>query len=131
MQALKMGCGFILLAIYFGLGAAVQSLTGLPVPAGIWGLVMLFISFVALRKVPESLRLACDFMIRHMPFLFLPALVSVMAYRAFLKTQGLVLLLAMIISTIIGLALAGLIFEKLVVKKRPEQETTVKETELS
>ncbi|MGC6476106.1 MAG: CidA/LrgA family protein [Parvibaculales bacterium] len=123
MQLFKISLGFFLLALYFSLGMAVQNLSGLPVPAGIWGLMILFISFIVLKKVPESLRLACAFMIRHMPFLFLPALVSLISYREFLKTHGLVLFFSVIVSTILGLALAGLIFERLSAQKNASIKT--------
>ncbi|MGC6472967.1 MAG: CidA/LrgA family protein [Parvibaculales bacterium] len=85
-------------------------LTQTPIPAGIYGLLILFFGLQILGRVPEPVRLAGDFLITHMPLFFLPAAVSLLGYGNLLEGQGAGLVLALGLSTVIALiASAGLL----------------------
>ncbi|MGC6512622.1 MAG: CidA/LrgA family protein [Parvibaculales bacterium] len=105
--------GLSVLCGCYAAGWLVQWLSQTPVPAGIYGLLILFAGCVAFGRVPAPVRVAGDFLITHMPLFFLPATVSLIGYRDVLRVQGFALTLALTLSTVMALAVAAALMQRL------------------
>ncbi len=99
-----------------------QYVTQSAVPAGIWGLLLLFVSLRIYGRIPRPIRLGGDLLIRHMPLFFLPAFISLIGYRALLQEQGMSLFLALMASTLLALGVAALLMQFLLSKGSPKSK---------
>ncbi len=107
-----------LYAIYL-VGTAIQSLFHLFIPGSVIGLILLFI-LLSLKVVPERIfQRGISFMIKHLPFFFIPATVGVMSYAYVFKGKGVLLIGIGLFSTALVMALAGLVTQWMV--RRREQ----------
>lgn len=90
-----------LLSLIYIVGNKVVLLTGLPVPGNVVGVVLLYallnLGLVRLEYVQE----AADFLLRHLVFFFIPVAVDLMNWGGLFYQYGLVLALAIIVSTIL------------------------------
>lgn len=91
-------------------GTALTALFGLPVPGPVIGMALLLI-WLALRfKTPMSLDNLCDFFLRYLPLLFVPAAVGVLNYKDIIIASGLSLFIILIFSTLAALLAASFSF---------------------
>jgi holin-like protein len=80
----------------------------LPVPGPVLGMAFLFAGFLWRGAIPEGLARACDMLLANLSLLFVPAGVGVMALWGVIG-QGLApIAVAILASTLLGLAAAGL-----------------------
>lgn len=90
----------VLIAIYL-VGNQVVRLTGLPVPGNVVGVVLLYLllnmGLVRLEQVQD----AADFLLRHLVFFFIPVAVDLMNWGNLFYKYGLMLALAIAVSTIL------------------------------
>lgn len=98
----------IILAISF-LGEVLHMLLPLPIPASIYGILILFIlletRLLPLRLVKE----AGDFLIEIMPVMFLPAAVGIMDSWEMIEPSLLAYLTVTVVSTVLVMAASGLV----------------------
>lgn len=104
----------------------------LPVPGAVVGMFLLAGTLVAVNRkrppeamaVPPALRRAADALIGHMGLLFVPAGVGVIAEADLLRQQWLPILAAVLGSTMLGLAVTGLVMSRVtrLVEKRRSAE---------
>lgn len=96
----------ILLTITF-LGEILRALIPLPIPAGIYGMVLLFaclcLGIVKLNQVEG----AADFLIEIMPLFFVPAGVGLMTKWSLLQSLLVPLLIALFIITVLVMVVTG------------------------
>lgn len=110
----------ILLAM-FGGGKLLSALIP-AIPAGIWGLLLLFFALVSgILKKAWILPTARLFN-RYMPICFLPICVGIMNYGDMLKTHFIDLVLANFLSTVLSLLLIAFIAEKLSAKEEESKQ---------
>lgn len=90
----------VLIGIYLA-GNQVVRLTGLPVPGNVVGVVLLYgllnVGLVRLEQVQD----AADFLLRHLVFFFIPVAVDLMNWGGLFYRYGLMLALAIAVSTIL------------------------------
>lgn len=88
----------VLTAIYLA-GNQVASLTGLPIPGNVVGVVLLYalLNLGLLRL--EHVQDAADFLLRHLVFFFIPVAVDLMNWGRLFWRYGLMLALAIAAST--------------------------------
>jgi holin-like protein len=97
----------ILLAFQLVGEVAVQ-LSGLPAPGPVAGMVLLFLSLLWRKALPDTLRATAETLLSHLSLLFIPAGVGVIQYGALLADEWLALIAAMVLGTLITLAVTAL-----------------------
>ena len=89
----------VLWAIYL-LSDLLVSLAGLPIPANVLGVVILF-SLLCLDVIkPEQVEGMADFLLRHLMFFFIPIIAGLMEWGGMFKEYGLTLALAIVVSSL-------------------------------
>lgn len=107
---LLQGLAWLLLAQ--SVGEMLARLSGLGLPGPVIGL-LLMIGLLALRPVREPVSVAADGLLAHLSLLFVPVGVGVMTHVGLLEAYGLRMLLAILLSTWIGLAVTALVLRAL------------------
>ncbi|ARI75673.1 CidA/LrgA family protein [Halobacillus mangrovi] len=108
----------LLYGIYL-IGKGIQNLFDLFIPGSVIGMILLFI-LLSFKVVPEwLLQRGITFMIRHLPFFFIPATVGIISYAYVFKGKGMLLIGIGLLSTVLVMALAGLVTQWMV-RRREE-----------
>jgi holin-like protein len=94
-------------------GEALSYLLGLPVPGPVVGMLLLFVALRSRDSIPDSIAVAADGLAKHLSLLFVPAGVGVMMYFGRLAGEWLPIVVALLVSTIVAIALAAVIFAAL------------------
>jgi len=96
----------LLWGIYFACNTLV-TMTGLPIPANVLGIVVLF-SCLCLGVIKmEQVGRVADFLLRHLVFFFIPVAVGLMEWGDVFYKFGLILLAAIVISSIAPFLVVG------------------------
>ena len=103
----------IILAITF-LGEILHALLPVPVPAGIYGIVLLFVGLktglIPLAEVKD----ASKFLINIMPLMFIPAAVGLMDTWEIIAPSWLQFILVTVITTVVVMAVSGLVTQAVI-----------------
>ncbi|WP_223254239.1 CidA/LrgA family protein [Halobacillus halophilus] len=100
-------------------GKGIQNLFNLFIPGSVIGLLILF-TLLSLKLVPEwILQQGVSFMVRHLPFFFIPATVGIISYAYVFQGKGVLLIVIGLFSTALVMALAGRVTQWMV-KRREE-----------
>ena len=98
---------FLIILLFTCIGEVLHTFIPLPIPASIYGLVLLFIALnLGIFKVDEVHDTA-DFLIEIMPVMFIPAAVGLIESMASLQPILIQSILIMMVSTIIVMAVTG------------------------
>ncbi|MGZ4446455.1 MAG: CidA/LrgA family protein [Nocardioides sp.] len=89
-------------------GEVLVRLTGVPLPGPVVGMVLLFV-LLRVRRAGDDATVvrAADGLLRHLQLLFVPAGVGVVAYAATIRDHALPLVVALVVSWLLGLAVVG------------------------
>lgn len=96
----------IILAVSF-LGEALKIMIPLPVPASIYGLVLMFLALETGILKLEQVRETAKYLIEIMPLMFIPAGVGLLEAWGDLKPIWIQVILIMMISTIVVIGISG------------------------
>lgn len=100
----------VLIILAFSLlGEALQALIPLPIPAAIYGLVLLFMALCTGLLKPEHIADTADFMIGIMPLLFVAPTVKIMAYWGIIQENWIPICAIIVVSTFVVFAVSGLV----------------------
>ena len=114
----------LILGVSF-LGEVLNRVIPLPIPASIYGLVLMFV-LLATRIVPlEAVRGTGKFLIEIMPVMFIPPSVSFIANLDVVRSMLTPLLLAGIATTFIVLAASGLVTQAVIRRTRKNKAQEV------
>ena len=105
------------------LGEAIVRALGLPVPGPVVGMMLLFALMLFRTPLPSGLGETADGMLKHLSLLFVPAGVGVVQHLDRLGSDGLRLVLVVVLTTVITLAVTALVFEFLARFLRVDQES--------
>ncbi len=104
--------GIILLITF--LGEILHALLPIPVPAGIYGIVLLFaglkIGLIPLDEVKD----ASKFLINIMPLMFIPAAVGLMDTWEIIAPSWLQFILVTVITTVVVMAVSGMVTQAVI-----------------
>ncbi|MGL6069657.1 CidA/LrgA family protein [Craterilacuibacter sp.] len=100
------------------LGEFIVRWLGLPVPGAVIGMLLLFITLVLRRSVPQGLQQHVPVLLSNMSLLFIPAGVGLLAWWPLLLASGWSLLLALLVSTLVPLLLAALVLKYLLARQQ-------------
>lgn len=114
---------FLVILLFSFFGEILKTLIPLPVPASIYGLILLFaaleLRIVKLGAVRESGK----FLIEIMPLMFIPAGAGLINSWGALKPIFMPVLVIMTVSTLIVMIVAGRVTQMVIRKQRKEKET--------
>ena len=105
--------GFTWLLLFQCAGEALVQLAGLPVPGPVVGMALLFVALLARRAAPPAVTVAADGLAKHLSLLFVPAGVGVLLHVARVADEWLPILAALVVSTVLAVAVTALVFERL------------------
>ncbi|MDZ5458719.1 CidA/LrgA family protein [Azohydromonas lata] len=112
MQALR---GLALLLLLQALGEALARGFSLPLPGPVIGLVLL-LAALRLPALHTPVAAAADVLLSNLSLLFVPVGVGVITHLALLSQYGLRLLLAIVLSTWVGMAVTALVLRALLAR---------------
>ncbi|MGZ4454825.1 MAG: CidA/LrgA family protein [Nocardioides sp.] len=89
-------------------GEVLVRLIGVPLPGPVVGMVLLFV-LLRVRRAGDDATVvrAADGLLRHLQLLFVPAGVGVVAYATTIRDHALPLVVALVVSWLLGLAVVG------------------------
>lgn len=94
----------------------------LPVPGPVIGMVLLLLVLILRQGPPSELRHTASGLLQHLSLLFVPAGTGVMLHFRRLGEEGPAILVALVLSTLLGLAVTGLTLRRLTRHKRLEEK---------
>jgi holin-like protein len=102
---------FLVLLVCQACGEAIHRLTGLPLSGPIIGMVILLaVMFVGKGPSPE-LRNSSSALLGYLSLLFVPAAVGIMPHLSVLRAQWLPVVIALLVSTFLGMGTAALVVQ--------------------
>ncbi|HLO75144.1 MAG TPA: CidA/LrgA family protein [Magnetospirillum sp.] len=99
-------------------GEVIARLSGIPIPGPVVGMVLLFIGLLIRRGVPEGLEKVGNTLLSHLSLLFIPAGVGIMVHLRLIASEWLPITVALVVSTVLTLAVTGLVMQWLTPKGR-------------
>lgn len=112
---------FLIVAISF-LGEVLKWLLPLPVPASIYGLVLLFLALTSKIVRLEQVEDAADFLVEIMPLMFIPPGVKLLVSWGDLKPVLIPVVVIMAVSTIAVMAVSGLVTQAILRRQKKGKE---------
>lgn len=117
MQYLKQ---FLVIIVFSLIGQILEKLIPLPIPAAIYGLVLLFVALLTGLVKLEKVKQAADFLVAVMPVLLVAPAVKVLEYWGIIAPNAIAILVIVVVTTAAVFALSGLI-TKWLMKGKGEQ----------
>ena len=103
-------------------GEAVHRLTGLPLPGSVIGMVLLLAWLALVPRERLTLTQVTGWLTAHLSIMFVPAAVGVMEEGAILSSYGLGIIVAVVVSTLLTLAVTALVFRAVAGREDPNGE---------
>ena len=123
---------FLIIAAFAFIGELLHWFIPLPIPASIYGIVLLFIALELKWVKVSDIREVSSFLIAVMPIMFIPAAAGLMESWGAVKSSVWEYALITIVSTFVGMGVSGAVTQFVIwrgkkkneqVKKRSETET--------
>lgn len=105
--------GLLLLLVCQLLGEWVVLAFALPVPGPVMGMVLLLLGLILAKRVPGTIRMSAEGLLRHLALLFVPAGVGLMVHAELIAAEWLVILVALVVSTVVTILVTALILKRL------------------
>ncbi|HUH10565.1 MAG TPA: CidA/LrgA family protein [Brevundimonas sp.] len=103
-------------------GEVIHRLTGLPLPGAVIGMVLLLAWLAFVPRERLTLTQVTGWLTAHLSIMFVPAAVGLMEEGAILSRYGLGILVAVVVSTLLTLAVTALVFRAVAGREEPEPE---------
>ena len=100
-------------------GEIVARLLSLPLPGPVIGLVLLAAGLAVRGKVPDNVRAVATGILRNLALMFVPASVGIITQTHVLAANGPALALALVVSTVITMAVTALVFRWATLRANP------------
>ncbi|WP_462411756.1 CidA/LrgA family protein [Neobacillus sp. Marseille-QA0830] len=111
----------LFLHVFLFLGMAVKQIIPIPIPASMFGLILLFLALCLKIVKLEWVEQGANWLLAELLLFFVPSAVGIVNYKEIFSFVGAEIVILIGISTIIVMGLTGIIAEKTAVKKRSEQ----------
>jgi len=105
---------FVIILLISFLGEILHYLIPLPVPASIYGILLMLLCLHFRVFAAEEVRETGIFLIEIMPIMFIPAAVGLMESWSVIRSSLLPYIVVIIVSTIIVMAVSGLVTQKII-----------------
>ena len=96
------------------IGEVLQKYIPLPVPASIWGLLLMFVSLRTKIFPLKAVDTTSDFILAIMPLLFVPSTVALITTGSTLKKYGIQFLIIGVVSTIVVFGVTGIVTQAII-----------------
>jgi holin-like protein len=106
------------------IGEVLVRLAGLPFPGPVLGMLLLFVFLMFRPEIPRPLRVASSTLLDHLSLLFVPAGTGIMLHFGRIRTEWLPILAALLISTILTIAVTAAVFRLLAPAPGDEKSET-------
>lgn len=103
-------------------GEVIHRLTGLPLPGSVIGMVLLLAWLAFVPRERLTLTQVTGWLTAHLSIMFVPAAVGLMEEGAILSRYGLGIVVAVVVSTLLTLAVTALVFRAVAGREAPEPE---------
>lgn len=107
----------LIILSFTALGEALAYLIPLPIPAAIYGLVLLLIALGTGLLKTKQVKDASDFLISIMPVLYVPICVRILEYWGVISKNAVAIITIIVVSTFLVFAVSGLVTQRLMKKK--------------
>lgn len=111
-----------ILLIFQLIGELIVVGLNLPLPGPVIGMALLFIGLVIFGRVPEELGNLTRGLLDQLSLLFVPAGVGMMTHLSLLGQQWIPLTSALIVSTLLTLAVTGWLMQRLIRSQQPPEQ---------
>ncbi len=105
--------GLFYILLFMFIGEAVKYMLNLPIPGNVIGMVLIFVALKYKIVKYEAVKATAHGLTRHLALFFIPPGVGLMLYFDLLKQYWLSITCASIASTLLVMAVTGLLFQKL------------------
>jgi holin-like protein len=107
--------------VFLFLGAALKEIIPLPIPASMFGLILLFLALYLKIVKLEWVEKGAIWLMAELLLFFVPSAVGIVNYDDILSFQGAEIVLLIAVSTVIVLGMTALVAERITDRKRGEQ----------
>ena len=112
---------FMMIMLFTFLGEVLREVLPLPVPASIYGLVLMFVALLTGVLKVEKVRETGKFLIEIMPLMFIPAAAGLIDAWPSLKPVGVPIVVIMVVSTVIVMVLSGWVTQFMMHRKKKSE----------
>lgn len=112
----KLVISFGVIFIISFIGEVLHELIPLPVPASVYGLVILFLSLVFKMIKLDQIETGADVLITVMPLLFVPSVVKIVTLQELIMNNLFEILVVIFISSIVVMVVTGKVAQKIIQK---------------
>lgn len=103
-------------------GEILHSLIPYPIPASIYGILILFLGLMSGLVKLEQVKETGEFLILIMPMLFIPSITGLINVWDRIRVKWLQYLLMIVVSTVVVMAVSGIVTQALLKKSRSRDE---------
>lgn len=114
-----------ILNIFYYMGVGIVALLHVPLPGSVIGLLLLALALNFKIIKVEYIQDGAGFLIGVLTLFFIPATVGVIDYPELFSTTGLLIMLAVIASTLISIYITGILSQMIEKKELAKKETEV------
>ena len=114
--------GIFLILLFYLLGCFVAALIGNFVPGSVIGMILLFCALSLKWVRPGHVKKVSTFLLDNMMLFFIPVGVGLITSYTLLSRYMLAIIVASLVSTVLVIAVVGLVEQKLESKKRSKKE---------
>ena len=104
-------------------GEAISHGLDLPIPGPVIGFILLLLALLLRRGVPDELRSTATGMLQHFSLMFVPAGVGVMVHLSRLRDEWLLIIVALVLSTLLIIGCIVLVMNWLMRRYSRKEET--------
>ncbi len=103
----------VLLSAAFA-GNLISTFSGLPVPGTVFGILLVLIYLALYKKVPHSLKLVSDGLLKYLALFYVPAGVGLISYLDLLAQDWGKILISLLVSSILTICFVTVLLEKMI-----------------
>ena len=107
---------FLIIMVFAFVGELLHHFIPLPIPASIYGILLLFFALEFKILKVKDIKETSSFLIAIMPIMFLPPAVGIVESWGLIKGSWLPYVLVIVVSTVVVMAVSGLVTQKIVRK---------------
>lgn len=111
--------GLAAIFFFYSVGHIVHSVSGVTLPAPLFGMLLLFIFLVWRGREPIFIAAGAKPLLGHMAVLFVPAVIGVALYWESITAYWASLFVAIVLSTIFSLGVAAYLAQRVLKSKQP------------
>lgn len=113
---------FCIILVFSFLGEILHTLIPLPIPASVYGLVLLLIALCAKIVRVEQVKKAAKFLIEIMPVMFIPAAAGLLTAWGDLKPVVLPVAIITVATTVLVMAITGRVTQSMIRREKERKE---------